>query len=275
MSNQTISVIMGIYNCADTLPEAIESILAQTYPDWELILCDDCSSDGTYAVAESYANKYPGKILLLRNEVNSWLAYSLNRCLELASGEYVARMDGDDRSLPDRFEKQLSYLRAHPEVDLVGTAMQRFSSRGIADIDRKPEHPDRFTLRTTVPFNHATILTYRRIYDALGGYTVAERTNRGQDYDLWFRFFHAGFSGANMQEPLYLVREDLDAIKRRSFKVRWNAFKTTRYGYRLLGYPKWWIIRPAVSMVFKSLVPYRLIAVYRNWQKMRFERKNR
>ena len=275
MENNKISVIMGIYNCADTLPEAIDSILAQTYTDWELIMCDDCSSDGTCDVAMAYAERFPEKIILLRNEVNSKLAFSLNRCLEHASGEFVARMDGDDISAPERFVKQLSYLREHPDIDLVGTAMQRFSDKGMADIDIKQADPDRFTLHRSIPFNHATIMTYKRVYDALGGYTVAERTNRGQDYDLWFRFYHAGFSGGNIQEPLYLVREDMDAIKRRSFKVRWNAFKTTRYGYKLLGYPKWWIIRPAALMVFKSLVPYRMVAMYRGLQKKIFEKGNR
>ena len=75
----TISIISGIYNCADTLPEAIESILAQTITDWEWILCDDASGDNTYAVAKEYADKYPGKFILIRNERNMGLNYTLNR----------------------------------------------------------------------------------------------------------------------------------------------------------------------------------------------------
>lgn len=96
---------MGVYNCADTLPEAIESIINQTYSNWELIICDDCSTDETWAVLERYQAKYPEKIKLVKNQINSKLAFSLNHCLKYATGEYVARMDGDDISVPDRFEK--------------------------------------------------------------------------------------------------------------------------------------------------------------------------
>ena len=266
MENEKVSVIMGIRNCADTLPDAIESILAQTYSDWELIMCDDASTDNTYQVADSYRQKYPDKIILLKNETNSFLAYSLNRCLEMASGKFVARMDGDDKCTTDRFEKQIKYLKEHPDVDLVGTAMQRFSDKGLANIDAKPPHPDRYCLRTYIPFNHATIMTYKSVYDRLHGYTVADRTKRGQDYDLWFRFYYEGFKGDNIDDPLYLVREDMAAIKRRTFKVRWSTHQTTRFGYKLLDYPKWWIIKPTVLTIVKSLIPYKLFEVYRNRQ---------
>lgn len=83
-----VSIIMGIYNCADTLSQAIDSILNQTYTDWELIMCDDASTDNTYDVAKSYRDKYPEKIVLIKNEVNSKLSFTLNHCLKYASGEY-------------------------------------------------------------------------------------------------------------------------------------------------------------------------------------------
>ena len=105
---------MGIYNCADTLSEAIDSIINQTYTNWQLILCDDCSTDNTYNVAKSYQEKYPEKIVLVRNEVNSRLAFSLNHCLKYADGEFIARMDGDDISVSNRFEVQLKFLNDHP-----------------------------------------------------------------------------------------------------------------------------------------------------------------
>lgn len=264
--NKKISIIMGIYNCSKTLPEAIDSILAQTYKNWELIMCDDCSTDDTYKVAEEYKNKYPEKIILVRNEKNSKLAFSLNHCLKYATGEYVARMDGDDISLPKRFEEQIKFLKDNPDIQLVGTAMQRFNNEGLHNILCRPEKVDRFTLRNKVPFNHATILTYKYVYDELGGYTVAERTMRAQDYDLWFRFFYKGFSGANMTEALYLVREDENAVRRRTAKVRINAFKTTCIGFKLLGYPKHWIIKEAINLIVKCLTPYFIVDKYRKHQ---------
>ena len=83
-----VSIIMGIYNCAPTLPEAIGSILTQTFSDWQLVLCDDGSTDDTYAVAKGYLDKYPEKIILLQNETNMGLNHTLNRCLAAATGEY-------------------------------------------------------------------------------------------------------------------------------------------------------------------------------------------
>ena len=110
-----VSIIMGIYNCAATLPEAIDSILAQTFSDWQLVLCDDGSKDNTYTVAKAYQEKFPDKIFLLQNERNMGLNHTLNRCLQVATGEYVARMDGDDISLPTRLERENAFLDAHPE----------------------------------------------------------------------------------------------------------------------------------------------------------------
>ncbi len=266
-STGKISVIMGIYNCESTLVQAIDSIIAQTYTDWELILCDDCSSDGTYDLAKQYADKFPDKIILLRNDKNSRLAFSLNHCLEHATGKYVARMDGDDDCVPERFEKQVKFLSEHPDTVLVGTAMQRFYNDGSYGAIAKclPE-PDRFTPHRFSPaFNHATVLAYKEVFDSLGGYQVLPRTVRGQDLDLWFRFFNAGYKGMNTDEPLYLVREDVEAISRRTFKDRWITFQTEMYGYRLLKYPVHWYITPFIHLS-KALVPQKLQLLYRKWQ---------
>lgn len=268
MQNDKISVIMGIYNCAETLPQAIDSIIAQTYENWELIMCDDGSTDHTYLVAEHYQKNYPNKIILLKNDINSKLPYTLNRCLEHATGKYVARMDGDDISAPDRFEKELAYLKTHPDIHLVGSAMQQFNDvQGKMRIIYKPEHPDRWTLHNQIPFHHATIMTYKYVYDTLGGYTVSERAIRVEDYDLWFRFFASDFVGANIHEVLYYVREDLNAIRRRTFSARLNGFKTSIVGYKLLGYPRRWLIKELCIMLVKSAVPYKFIELYRKHQK--------
>ena len=103
-----ISILMGIYNCADTLSQAIDSLLSQTYPHWKLIMCDDGSTDNTYNIAKQYTKKYPEKIILIKNKKNMGLNFTLNHCLEYADTKYVARMDGDDVSLPQRFEKSFT-----------------------------------------------------------------------------------------------------------------------------------------------------------------------
>ena len=228
----------------------------------EFIICDDCSADSSLQIINDYKNRYPDKFVIIRNDSNMKLPYSLNRCLAESRGELIARMDADDISHSTRIEKQVEYLMLHSTIDLVGTAMRRFDENGFGSIDKKPEHPDKYSLRTLIPFNHATIMTYKRVYDALDGYTVSERTIRGQDYDLWFRFYSHGFKGDNIPEPLYYVREDRAAFKRRTFKVRWNGFKTTCIGYDLLGFPKRWLIRPATAMIIKSVLPTTLMMKY-------------
>lgn len=266
--NEKISVIMGIFNCAGTLPDAVESIINQTYTNWQLVMCDDGSTDETYATAKKYADLYPDKIILLKNDRNMKLSYSLNRCLEHATGFYVARMDGDDISAAKRFEKQVAFLKLHPQYSLVGTAMRRFSDKGQADIQFGAKAPDRYTLRNTVPFNHATIMTYKSVYDELDGYLVSARTERSQDYDLWFRFYAKGYEGNNLTEPLYFVREDINSIKRRTFRGRIKTYKTTLVGFKMLSYPLRWYIRPTLSLL-KGLVPSGLILVYRRFQAKR------
>ena len=252
-----ISVIMATYNCESTLRRAVDSIFAQTYPDWELVVCDDCSTDGTWDILCEYRRQRPDRVVLLKNEKNSKLPYSLNRCLEAARGEYIARMDGDDISLPERLEKQLNYLRAHPEYEVVGTSMLRFDDEGDYDKYEAVKDPCARTLLMQVPFCHATILMRKRAYDALNGYTVAKRTERGQDLDLWFRFYAQGFAGNNLSEALYKVCENRDAIRRRKLKYDVYATQTRKLGFRLLDFPKskhYLVYLPLIS----RLVPRRL-----------------
>lgn len=203
-----VSVLMAAYNCEKTVAQSIESVLSQTYTDWEFIICDDCSTDGTYGILEQYKEKYPEKFILLRNSENSKLSFSLNRCLEAAGGEYMARMDGDDISLPERFEKQVAFLDSHPEFAVAGTLHTLFDENGDYAVSQYPEYPDKYSMHTCTPYAHATIMMRKSVYDALGGYTVSKRTVRTQDLELWFRFYHAGYSGYNIQEPLYRVLED-------------------------------------------------------------------
>lgn len=264
-----ISVIMATYNCESTVEEAVMSILAQTYDKWEFIICDDCSTDKTFEVLNRISVNTPQKITLLRNDANRKLAFSLNRCLEYAEGELIARMDGDDISLPERFDRQVEYLRENPHVDLVGTAMRRFNERGLADVVSLPESPDRYTLHKSLPFAHATIMARRTVFSVLGNYTVSKRTERAEDYDLWFRFFKAGFKGRNLPSPLYLVREDLHAIRRRTPLSRYYAFRIALDGYRSLDYPCYWRVTPALALL-KGLVPARFVRLFRRYQSAKY-----
>lgn len=232
-----ISVIMAIFNCQDTLSEAIDSIINQTYKNWEFIICDDCSSDNSYEIAKGYERKYPEKFKVIKNDKNSKLPYSLNHCLKYATGEYIARMDGDDISLPQRFEKQVAILDNNPNIAVVGTSMMRFDETGDYSLYEAVEKPNKFILKNEVPFCHATIMMRKKAYDILSGYTVSKRTERGQDVDLWFRFFSKEFQGLNLKEVLYKVREDRNAIKRRKLIYSLYMVQNKYLGYKLLRMP--------------------------------------
>lgn len=234
-----ISVLMGIYDCADTLSNAIESILAQTYTNWELIMCDDGSADNTYKVAKEYRDKYPEKIVLIQNEYNMGLNKTLNNCLEKATGEYIARMDGDDLCDTTRFEKELLFLLEHPEYAIVSTPMKYFDENGVFRIGAGGGEPNVNRIPLGTPFCHAPCMVRKEAYDAVGGYSVDDRLLRVEDWHLWIKMYSKGYKGYVLEEPLYMMRDDQSAISRRKFKYRLNEAYVGRLAVKMLGLPKY------------------------------------
>lgn len=216
-----VSIIMGIYNCANTLEEAIESILTQTYQEWELIMCDDGSQDNTYEVATSFSKKYEN-IIVFQNERNMGLNYTLNRCLEKANGKYIARMDGDDISLPTRLEKEVAFLDQHREYAIVSTNMIYFDENGEWGKSNMLKFPQKEDLVKATPFCHAPCMVRREAYEKVKGYSVEKKLLRAEDYHLWFKMYLEGYRGYNLQEVLYKMRDDRNATQRRKFKYRIN-----------------------------------------------------
>ena len=256
-----VSIIMGIYNCEKTLVRAIDSILEQTYADWELVMCDDGSKDGTYQLVTEYQRRYPDKIVLLKNPQNMRLAATLNHCLEVAQGEYIARMDADDESLPERLQREVEFLDSHPEIDCVGTGRIIFDDEGEYGTCAELENPTKETIIKHMPFAHPTIMMRASVYKALGGYTVSKETMRAEDADLWFRFFAAGYKGYVIQELHYRYRESKEDFKKRTFKAALGARKVKLKGYQLLGVPKRkWIL--AWKPVLVALIPKSIMFKY-------------
>ena len=244
-----ISVITGIYNCAETLPEAIDSILNQTYDGWKLILCDDGSSDNTYDIAKDYAERYPQKIILIKNDKNMGLNYTLNHCLEYADTEFVARMDGDDISTPDRFEKEIGFLCVHPEYAIVSCPMIYFDENGEWGRGKAEGEPSRLSVVKGTPFCHAPCMVRKEAYDAVGGYTVDNKFLRVEDYDLWIKMLAKGYRGYNLSECLYKMRDDRNAKNRRKFKYRINEVRVKAKAVRELHLSKTnyiYVIRPLI-----------------------------
>ena len=231
-----VSVIIGIYNCADTLVEALDSLYAQTYQDFKIILCEDGSRDNTFQVAQEYASKHDN-ILLLRNERNMGLNITLNRCLECVDTEYVARMDGDDISLPTRFEKEIEFLDSHPEYAVVSCPMIYFDENGEYRVGKAGGEPTKKSLIYGSPFCHAPSMLRTAVMKEVGGYAEEKKLLRIEDYHLWTKIFAAGYKGYNLSEPLYKMRDDRNAAHRRTLQARWNSTRAKLHAYKVLGIP--------------------------------------
>lgn len=264
-----ISIIMGIYNCAKTLPEAIDSILVQTCTAWKLIMCDDGSKDDTYAVADAYREKYPDKIVLIQNEENKGLNYTLNHCLQYADTEFIARMDGDDISLPTRLEKELSFLEEHPEYAIVSTPMVYFDEEGDFRTGTGDGEPSLKKMVTGTPFCHAPCMVRKEAYDAVQGYADRKDRLRVEDWDLWIRMYEKGYKGYTLNEALYKMRDDRNAKSRRKFKYRINEMKVGASAVKKLKLPFWHYFR-TIRPILVGLLPGPL---YRFMHKRKGQKK--
>lgn len=231
-----VSVLMGIYNCADTLEEAVNCIINQTYTNWELIMCDDCSKDNTLEVAQKIAEK-DSRIRVIRNEKNITLAPTLNHCLEEAKGEYCARMDGDDVCDIDRFEREVEILNNHEEYAIVSCAMRFYDESGVYGVLTNPKHPKFEDFVRQSPICHAGCMVRTKALKDVNGYSNDKEVERIEDYDLWIRMYAKGYRAYNIEDPLYSMREGRDAIKRKKFKFRITEYNLRKKACKLFNLP--------------------------------------
>lgn len=254
--NYRISVLMGIYNCAPYLVEALDSLYAQTYQDFKIILCEDGSSDDTYQVAKDYAAKHDN-IILVKNEKNMGLNYTLNRCLEYADTEYVARMDGDDISLPTRFEKEIKYLDEHQECDVVSCPMIYFDESGDFRIGKGRGEIKKEDFINGSPVCHAPCMARTDAFKIVGGYSVDDKLLGVEDYHLWFKLFATGKKLFVLDVPLYKMRDDRNAMARRTWKRRRNEAYVKYVGFKMIGLPWYkmiYCLRPILIYLMPNFV---------------------
>lgn len=229
-----ISVLMGIYNCAQYLDEALESVKCQTYGDFEVIMCDDGSKDRTAEIAKAWEKK-DLRFHFLANDCNHGLAYTLNHCLEYATGEYIVRMDGDDISVPDRFEKLLKAVQANPEFDVIGTGCDLFDEEGIWGEFISEGVPGKYEAFIQKTVSHASVIMKTASLRAIGGYNTDTDKARAEDYDLWCRMVEAGYRIMSIPDKLYQVRWDrVNYYSRRPFKTKLAWARLVGYWHRRL-----------------------------------------
>lgn len=244
-----ITVLIGIYNCAPTLVEALDSLINQTFKEFKIVLCDDGSKDDTLRVAEEYARKYKN-ISVIKNGHNMGLNFTLNHCLEYADTEYVARMDGDDISLPSRFEKEIDFLDKHPEYAVVSSPMIYFDDHGDFKVGRGKGEVMKTDFLHGSPICHAPCMMRTDVLKSVGGYKVEKKMLRVEDYNLWFRIYAAGFKAYMLDSPLYKMRDDRNAIARRDWMTRRNEIYVMTQGFKMVGLPwytKIYALRPLIA----------------------------
>lgn len=216
-----ISVILPAYNAELFIRQAIESVLLQSYKNFELIVVNDGSTDGTRDIVSSFSDS---RIKLLDNDRNKGIVYSLNRGVREASGEYIARMDSDDISLPERFERQMEYLEEN-KLDLIGCMTKRIDMDGncIIPTANRSYPPD--TIKKCLKYDcciaHPTWLARKRVFQDLGGYRDMRAC---EDYDFLLRTVKSGFKVGICDSVQLLYRENVTGISSSNlFRQRLSA----------------------------------------------------
>ena len=199
-----ISVVMPAYNAEKYIAEAIESILSQTFRDFEFIIINDGSTDKTKEIILSFGDT---RIVYLENEKNLGIVETLNRGLDAARGEYIARMDADDVAMPERFEKQLAYMEKHPEVGVLGCGVYLYDGKENYGERRFSEQP--YAVAVDLLFScalaHPTVMIRKNVL-ASSGVQYEAQYHGCEDYRMWTRLVPV--TGiANLPEPLLRYRK--------------------------------------------------------------------
>lgn len=204
-----ISVILPAYNAQDTIAEAIQSIVDQTYEDWELIIINDGSTDGTKSVIQTFKDN---RIKFYDNLGNKGLVFTLNRALSIACGFYIARMDADDISLPTRLEMQINYIEKY-SLDLTGCMTERIDMNGNCVIPIANQSYSPTTITKCIKYDnciaHPTWLGRKKIFEELGGY---RNFHACEDYDFLLRAIRHNYKLGICDSIQLKYRENMNGI---------------------------------------------------------------
>jgi len=213
MSTQPlISVVIPCYNAEQFVKQAIDSIINQTYTNLEIILIDDGSTDSTLKILNE-CSLNDSRISVYRNPENRKLIYTLSKGIELAAGEYIARMDADDTCTADRIQTQLNYLLDHPEVDACSTGYNVINFKGKILTTKFPKAINSATLKFismfSTPINHGALLAKSNVmkenkYD--------KKYLHSEDYELFSRLLLNGYKMTNLNKSLYNYRKNLNSV---------------------------------------------------------------
>lgn len=219
MSDPAISVVMPVFNSERYLVEAIESILNQTFSDFEFLIFDDGSTDRSPEIIREYAER-DGRITAVFSPTNRGHVVHLNEGIRRARGQYIARMDSDDVALPNRLEVQERFLTDHPEIGVVGSSTLAIDQDGrTREVDRRQPSPSYLFWRCffTNPLSHPTVMYRKDAITSVGGYDETKMPS--EDYELWSRLL-PNWQLANIEEPLLKYRQHTQSVSVRNREIQ-------------------------------------------------------
>jgi len=226
-----ISVIMPSYNAAKYIAGAVQSILDQSYGNFELIIVDDCSTDGTTQIVRSFTDS---RITVISNEKNSGPAVTMNHGISVSNGNYIAVMHADDIAVADRLANQLSFLDSNDDIDVVGTqyAVIDENDQLTGEVSTLPLDPEeiKFSLFFTNTFCHPSVMMRRRVFDSGMAYNIDYRLC--EDYELWISLALKGYKMANLNSCCLQYRKHSSQASTRFSVKESEVFNSIRDKYR-------------------------------------------
>lgn len=252
--NPKVSIIMSVYNCEEFLKDSILSVLTQNYRDFEFIVVNDCSSDGSLKILEDF-QKSDVRIKIINNDENLGLTKSLNKALLESKGKYIARLDAGDISLPERLERQVEFLDKNKDIGLVGSWMYIIDVNGriLDEIKYPTDNKDlKRDLIKYNPFVHSSIMFRREILPKINIYN--EDYKYAQDYKLYFDLYpYTKF--ANIPISLVKYRKSPKSITSTKNKEQMSFANKARMEAIKLGYYSKWSYIYIVKNYLISLIP--------------------
>lgn len=223
LEDPLVSIIMPCYNAERFISDSIESVIRQTFQDWELIITDDCSRDSTYKIIESFAKKDP-RIHLFRLESNSGAAVARNHSIRHAKGRFIAFLDSDDMWLPDKLDKQLEFMRCQ-NIGFSFTAYYVLDSQ--LQNDRVIHVPSEITYREYLFNTIIGCLTVMVDREIVGDFKMP-LLRKNQDMATWLSIFKRGYKGYGLDIPLAqyrIVEGSISHDKIKAAKSVWRVYR--------------------------------------------------
>jgi glycosyltransferase involved in cell wall biosynthesis len=255
---------MPAYNAEKYIGEAIESILNQTYKNFEFIIVDDASTDNTWRIIQKYAKK-DKRIIIDKNKTNLYIAHNRNKLVKMALGKYIAWQDADDISVKDRLQKQVEFMDSHPEVGIVGGHLKFFDEKGSTSI-RKYALDDQ-SLRKTIfrysPVAQPTAMIRKECFKKVALYNP--KYPPAEDIDMSFRIGRY-WQFANLQQVTLLYREHfISATFKRLKKIEFSTLEVryanaNKFGYRMSFFDKFFNLLQYMSIYV--IPPYTRIKMF-------------